>query len=227
MSGNIHLVLFDCDGTIVDSEASIWRAMADSFDAVRLPPPGRADVRRIVGLSLAEAVKTLLPEGDAGILARLESGYRSAFKKMRTDGAVDEPLFEGMHEVISTLAGMDNVLLGIVTGKSLAGLEITLENHGLRERFLTLQTACRHPSKPNPAMVEAACADLGIDAARTVVIGDTRYDMEMAVNSRTLGLGVLWGYHGRKELTQAGARTLAEKPSDLENLTLDLLGEQA
>src|SRR3546814_16607044 len=97
-------------------------------------------------------------------------------------------------------------LLGVATGKSDRGLNLCLASHGLSARFVTLQTADRHPSKPHPSMIEQAMAAAGAVAATTAMIGDTSFDMEMAVNAGTRALGVGWGYHYGKELVMDGGR---------------------
>ena len=217
-----RLAVFDCDGTLVDSQANICRAMEDCFTVAKLDPPPRASIRRIVGLSLVEAMQALLPDADAGFHAVMAEDYKRAFFAMRSDGSLDpEPLFDGIAEAVEALdaAGWH---LGVATGKSDRGLAIILDHHGLAERFMTLQTADRHPSKPHPAMLEAAMADAGATPATTVMIGDTSFDMAMARAAGTHAIGVAWGYHDPAELTEAGARLVAthaaELPAELERL---------
>lgn len=212
-----RLALFDCDGTLVDSQANICRAMEDCFVAARLEPPPRQATRRVVGLSLFEAMRALLPHGDERLHAKLAGDYRTTFQRMRGAGEVEEPLFEGIAEVLRDLDDAGWVL-GVATGKSDRGLALCLERHGLTRRFVTLQTADRHPSKPHPAMVDAAIAEAGASPATTIVIGDTSFDMEMARAGGTRPIGVAWGYHSVKELTAAGAFAIAECPADLPRL---------
>ena len=113
----------------------------------------------------------------------------------------------------------DGWLLGVATGKSDRGLEHCLASHGLSRHFVTLQTADRHPSKPHPAMLEAALFEAGAMPQHAVMIGDTAYDMVMAVNAGVRALGVDWGYHTPAELVDAGAEIVARTPLHL----LDLL----
>lgn len=217
-----RLAVFDCDGTLVDSQANICRAMEDCFTVAKLDPPPRASIRRIVGLSLVEAMQALLPDAEPDFHAVMAEDYKRAFFAMRTDGSLDpEPLFDGIAEAVAALdaAGW---LLGVATGKSDRGLSIILDHHGLAERFVTLQTADRHPSKPHPAMLEAAMAEAGAGPATTVMIGDTSFDMAMACAAGAHAVGVAWGYHDPAELTEAGARLVAahaaELPAELERL---------
>jgi phosphoglycolate phosphatase len=205
-----RLAVFDCDGTLVDSQANICRAMEACFAGARLDPPPRATIRRIVGLSLAEAMRALLPDADDAFHLAMADDYRRAFLAMRSDGSLDPaPLFDGVAEAVAALedAGW---LLGVATGKSDRGLAIILDHHGLTRRFVTLQTADRHPSKPHPAMLDAAIAEAGAAPDTTAMIGDTSFDMAMARAAGAHAIGVGWGYHAPAELTEAGAAMVAE-----------------
>ncbi len=200
-----RLALFDCDGTLVDSQANICRAMEEAFLHARLDVPDRAAIRRIVGLSLVEAVAGLIPDAEPDLHVHLAQCYRDRFIEMRRSGGLAaEPLYDGIADTIETLDA-NGWVLGVATGKSDRGLHLLLDHHGLKHRFVTLQTADRHPSKPHPSMVEAAMAEAGATAETTVMIGDTSYDMAMAVAARAHPLGVSWGYHAPEDLTAAGA----------------------
>jgi phosphoglycolate phosphatase len=209
-----RLALFDCDGTLVDSQHTICAAMDEAFIAARLDPPGRAATLQIVGLSIYEAMQAMLPEGDDALHRLLAEEYKHAFHRMRAKGLVQEPLYAGILESIEALAAAGWVL-GVATGKSDRGLALCLAHHGLTDRFVTLQTADRHPSKPHPAMIEAAMAEAGACAEITVMIGDTSFDMAMAVAAGTRALGVAWGYHAVDELRLAGADAIALHPRDI------------
>ena len=209
-----RLALFDCDGTLVDSQAVICTAMATAFTQAGHRAPPTAAIRRIVGLSLVEAVAVLLPGEDDMQHRAIAADYKRVFQTMRANGAVDEPLFDGIAAVIATLVA-DGWQLGVVTGKSDRGLAHVLAHHGLARHFVTLQTADRHPSKPHPAMVIAAIAEAGLAADRTVVIGDTSYDIIMARAAGVRAIGVAWGYHPVAELSAAGAHAIAASPADL------------
>lgn len=213
----LRLALFDCDGTLVDSQADICAAMDLAFSAAGLAPPHRQQTRRVVGLSLLEAMRQLHPEGADDDHAALADHYRHAFRQRRSSGAVEEPLYDGIAALVRDLdqAGW---LLGVATGKSDRGLAHCLETHGLTGHFVTLQTADRHPSKPHPAMVEAALAATGADREGTVMIGDTAYDMAMARAAGVRAIGVSWGYHETEDLIGAGADVVAHTVAELRNL---------
>lgn len=208
----VRLAMFDCDGTLVDGQANICRAMEAAFDRDGLPPPPRAAIRRIVGLSLAEAIAVLAPGADH---QRLAADYRTIFRAMRDDGRLDdEPLFDGVADAIEAIVA-GGWTLGVATGKSDRGLAHVLARHGLAHRFATLQTADRHPSKPDPAMLLAGMAEAGAAAENTVMIGDTSFDMAMAHAVGARAVGVAWGYHDVAELIAAGTDVVAERAADL------------
>jgi phosphoglycolate phosphatase len=210
----VRLAVFDCDGTLVDGQASICTAMDSAFAAAGLAAPDRNQVRRIVGLSLLQAVRRLLPDHDDALHLDIVESYKQAFRAARAAGELSEPLFGGIGETVVALhqAGWT---LGVATGKSDRGLEHCLAMHGLTARFATLQTADRHPSKPHPAMLQAALDDVLADPADAVMIGDTDFDMAMAEAAGVRAIGVAWGYHDAHELLAAGAEFVAETPSAL------------
>jgi len=209
-----RLAIFDCDGTLVDSQANICLAMEDCFARAGLAPPDRSRTRRVVGLSLVEAMQAMLPDEEPGTHLALAEDYKQAFHRLRGQGLVEEPLYDGIAQLIEELDA-DGWLLGVATGKSDRGLKLCLERHGLHPRFVTLQTADRHPSKPHPSMVEQAMAEAGAVPQSTIVIGDTSYDMAMARAAGATAVGVAWGYHGAQELSEAGAHYIASDPSEI------------
>ena len=206
--------MFDCDGTLIDSQANICRAMDTAFGRAAIALPSHEAVRRIVGLNVIEAVAALLPDDNTDFHRRVAADYKLAFQQLRADGHIDEPLFDGIAELLGAL-GDGGWRLGVATGKSGRGLSLALAQHGITERFITLQTADHHPSKPHPSMVEAAMAEAGATPAMTVVIGDTSFDMAMAINAGARALGVSWGYHPADELLAAGAEHVAPHPAAL------------
>lgn len=218
----VRLALFDCDGTLVDSQAAIVAAMEAGFAAVGLAPPPADSIRRIVGLSLVEAVARLIPEEDPALHVEIAEAYKAAFQTNRLAGRHPEPLYPGV------LAALDRLeeagcILGIATGKSRRGLLAVLEHHRLRDRFVTLQTADFAPGKPHPEMVERAMKETGSDRPGTVMIGDTTYDMQMARNARVSALGVTWGYHGEGELVETGAHRIVHDYGSLPDAVLGLM----
>jgi phosphoglycolate phosphatase len=212
---SIRLAVFDCDGTLVDSQANICRAMERAFATLGLAPPPRVAIRAIVGLSLVEAMTMLAPDLPDDAHPALADAYRTIFRTMRESGELDaEPLYDGLVAVLDALAA-DGWRLGVATGKSDRGLAHVLALHGLTDRFVTLQTADRHPSKPDPAMLHAAMAAAGALPHMTAMIGDTTFDMAMARAAGVRAIGVSWGYHREDALWQAGAAKVAQRCADL------------
>lgn len=218
MSTRLRLVVFDCDGTLVDSQHSICAAMSEAFAACGLSAPAREDVRRVVGLSLDEAIGRLLTPPDAGHLSRLVSLYKQAFFDLRQRAGNDhDPLFPGVLDVLAAFEDA-GVLMGVATGKSRRGLDAVLAGHSLTHHFVTLQTADRHPGKPHPAMLEAALDETGLTASDAVLVGDTSFDMEMAGNAGVYAIGVTWGYHPVAELRSSGADHIVSRFNELPEL---------
>lgn len=210
-----RLAIFDCDGTLVDSQANICLAMARAFAAEGLVAPDLHIVRRIVGLSLVEAMRGLLPEAEDGLHRRLAKHYKQAFQSLRQENALAvEPLYDGLLGLLDRLEA-EGWLLAVATGKSDRGLDLCLKHHGIKQRFVSLQTADRHPSKPDPSMVFEALADADVAPHNAVIIGDTSYDMLMGVNANIRALGVNWGYHEPAELIAAGADLVAQNMDEL------------
>ena len=206
-----RLVIFDCDGTLVDSGATIRAALEQAFETHgQLCPPPEV-TRKVIGLSLMEAMAVLVPDGDH---AALTQTYKDAFFAMRGAGQVEEPLFDGILELLDALDA-DGWLLGVATGKSERGLRHCLESHGLMSCFVTFQTADRNPSKPHPAMALAAMADAGVEPHQTIFVGDTGWDMGCACGAGAGAIGAGWGYHDAEELTAAGAYGVAAQPDEV------------
>lgn len=214
-----RLAVFDCDGTLIDGQASICRAMEEAFAEATLPAPDRHMVRRMVGLSLPQAVRRLVPEIDEDLQRELVDGYKRAFRAQREAGELSQPLFAGIVEVLDALHGA-GWQLAVATGMSRRGLDHCLASHGLTRHFVSLQTADDHPSKPDPAMLEAALFEAAAEPAEAVMIGDTAYDMQMARDAGVRGIGVDWGYHAPHELIAAGAEFVAESPAQLKERLL-------
>lgn len=210
----VRLAVFDCDGTLVDGQAAVCDAMDAAFAAAGQPLPDRHAVRRAVGLSLPQAIRILLPDAADDLRAEIDRAYRDAFRSRRESGMLVEPLYDGIADLLAALDSR-GWKLGVATGKSDRGLGHCLETHGLSHLFGTLQTADRHPSKPHPAMLEAAMDDLLALPADTVMIGDTQYDMVMAREIGVRAIGVDWGYHTADELIAAGADAVAADPAHL------------
>jgi len=218
----IRCAIFDCDGTLVDSGATIHRALGLAFADHGLTLPPREQSQKVIGLSLVEAMEVLAPDLEADRHHRLAQTYKDAFVTLRGQKQVEEPLFDGILPLLDALEA-GGWLLAVATGKSDRGLRHCLASHDLQARFLSLQTADRHPSKPHPSMALTAMADCGAAPERTIVIGDTGWDMGMAKGAGMHAIGALWGYHDAAELEAAGADALAAEPGDVLGLAEQLV----
>jgi phosphoglycolate phosphatase len=226
MPSTLRLALFDCDGTLVDSQHSIVAAMTAAFEAFGLEPPDAMQTRRVIGLSLDEAIARLMPEEGCGYAPhQLAEVYKETFRANRIGGVHDDPLFPGVVEALNALEGAD-VLLGIVTGKSRRGLDAVLERYRLRDRFVTLQTADTGPGKPDPSMVLRALNETGAERRDTVIVGDTAFDVLMARAAGAHSIDVSWGYHHPAELLEAGADRLVDDYDGIPLAVMELLDSQ-
>lgn len=188
-----RLVIFDVDGTLVDSQGHILAAMKLAFTALGHDVPARAQVLSIVGLSLPVAMARLAPDLDPSEHLKLVATYKDAFATLRAQDL--SPLYAGAADMLARLARQSDLVLGIATGKSRRGLDHLVAAHNWAGQFATMQVADDHPSKPHPAMIHACLQETGISPAHAVMVGDTTFDMDMAHAAGINALGVSWGYH--------------------------------
>ena len=212
----MRLVLFDCDGTLVDSAKLIHEVMARTFADFGHARPDIAETKAIIGLTLDIAIARMQgkPHVDDEALA-MTAHYKAIYGGVRTEPGFQEPLFPGIASLMARLERQDGLILGAVTGKSRRGLDLIRTAHGFEKTFFVSRTADDCPSKPHPAMVTECCSEAGIDAARTVVVGDAIYDMQMAKAAGARAIGVAWGYASVPELAEAGADHILRTPADL------------
>jgi phosphoglycolate phosphatase len=208
------LVVFDCDGTLVDSQHVIVACMLQAYAIHGLQAPEASAIRRVIGLPLLECMARLSPEHPADRHAVLTEAYKEAFFASRQRPDHHEPLFDGAVAALDRLEAQ-GYLLGVATGKARRGLNAVLERHDLMRRFVTLQTGDNGPGKPHPAMLERAMAETGLAPQDVFMIGDTSYDMLMARSAGVHAIGVSWGYHPAEELRAAGAHAVIESFDEL------------
>lgn len=212
----MKLVLFDCDGTLVDSARLIHEVMARTFVDFGYERPDIIATKSIIGLTLDIAIARMQgkPHVDDEAVAMM-ARYKAIYPDVRDEADMGTPLFDGIKPLIDTLTGRDELLIGAVTGKSRRGLTQILETHGFAPHFIVSRTADDCPSKPHPAMVMECCAETGMDARDTLVIGDAIYDMQMAKAAGARAIGVAWGYAPVEDLLAHGADAIAHHPNDL------------
>jgi phosphoglycolate phosphatase len=223
MTAPLKLAVWDVDGTIVDSRQIIQRAMNRAFERAGLGGIEYDRTRTIVGLELTEAILRLAPpDYPAERIPRLATYYKEAFVEQREEPGFEEPLYEGARETIERLVDA-GWLMGVATGKARRGLDIVFGHHDLHRYFDTFQTVDGGPGKPHPRMVLDAMKETGTDPIQTVMIGDTRFDMEMGRNAGVHTLGVSWGFHTPEEIREGGAHDLHDGFDTL-NTALDAFG---
>ncbi len=223
---DLKLVIFDVDGTLIDSQDFILAAMKRAFKTSGHPEPSRADVLSIVGLSLDSAVSVLLPDlspkenADAVVL------YQQSFLDLRAEqgGEHNVPMYPGARNALERLHQQDQTLMGVATGKAMRGLEHAYDAHDLRKFFVTSQTADGHPSKPHPSMLHTALNETGVDVGRAIMVGDTEFDIEMGVAAGFATIGVSWGYHPVDRIKSAGADIIIDDFSELDTALQRLWG---
>ena len=215
------LILFDVDGTLVDSQNIIVAAQRAAFAKFGLEPPSRERSLSIVGLSLFEAFADLT--GSKGPVAGLVEAYKEAFAVLRLDPAHEEPLFPGAADCLHSLVARTEVTLGIATGKSRRGVSRLIERFGWAQIFGTIQTADDAPSKPHPEMIRRAMAETGTEPQHTLMVGDSGYDMAMARAAGALPIGVSWGFQPVAALKDAGAETIVDSYPELRHVLENLL----
>ena len=203
----MKLVVFDVDGTLIDSQDMIVSAMNAGFEDAGLAPVPREAVLSIVGLSLPVSVATLAPDASPAQRDKVVEGYRAAYLRARMHR--DAPLYPGAQDCLDALSARPGLALAIATGKARRGLDVLIEAHGWERLFVSRQTSDLHPSKPHPAMLQAALDEAGVEAGRAAMVGDTEFDIAMGVAAGTRAFGVAWGYHPQARLVAAGAAMVA------------------
>ena len=211
-----NLVIFDCDGTLVDGQHLVIASMKEAFKRHGFEEPDDRATRRVIGLSLEIAVAEVLGHELAHHAGEVAGTFKQAFHDLRANKTLAEPFYDGARELVNALSKRDDVLLGIATGKSMRGVDIMLEREGWQETFITIQTADSAPSKPHPGMILNAMSESGARVENTIMIGDTTFDMEMARAAAVKALGVAWGYHDVKSLEEAGAHVIFDDYPALE-----------
>lgn len=201
-----RLVIFDVDGTLVDSQLDILDSMTNAFAGQGLPVPSHEAIKGIVGLSLPVAMTHLAPHVPETTRDALVTGYKAAYNALRmANGEQGSPMFPGAREALDRLAHSPDVRLAIATGKSRRGLDALLQAHRLDGLFVSTQVADDHPSKPHPSMIHACLGEAGVGAENAVIVGDTEFDIAMGHAGGIRTIGVTWGYHPVARLQRADA----------------------
>ncbi len=216
----MKLVIFDCDGTLVDSQNKIGINMKETFETVGLVWPGQAATRSIIGLSLLPAMQKMYPQGTLAQHEKLVKTYKEVSHRETSTQKAVMTFYDGALAAIERLRARDDVLLAIATGKSHRGALFMLEAAKLPvNAFISIQTADSAHSKPHPEMIMNAMADAGgVGGHDTVMIGDASYDMEMARAANVHALGVDWGYQSVETLENSGAHKIMSHFNQLDEM---------
>lgn len=218
----MRLVLFDLDGTLIDSEALIVETVSNAFRAINEPVPSDQAIRSISGITARDAMAILAPAAEPSRIEQILESYRVHYRVVA--GTSREPLFDGALEALDRLQAEPETIVAVATGKGYRSATTLLERHGILDRFQSVQTPDHNRGKPDPQMVETAMAKAGAAKAETVMIGDTVHDMRMAKAAGVKGIGVAWGYHETSELHAAGADIVIERFDQLDGAIAQLLG---
>lgn len=218
----MRLVIFDLDGTLIDSVALIVDTITNAFRAVNEPVPDERKIRSISGITARDAMAILAPAATAERVEEITESYRTHYRAGA--GLAREPMFEGALAALDRLQTDPETILAVATGKGHTGAVTLLELHGIVGRFNSIETPTHNRGKPDPQMIETAMSKAGAGAKQTVMIGDTVHDMRMAKAAGVSAIGVAWGYHERMELIEAGADIVIDRFDDLDAAVEKLTG---
>jgi phosphoglycolate phosphatase len=219
----LKLIIFDFDGTLVDSRSLILESHRIVFSEFQLPAPPPADSLALVGKSL-DVILTQLA-GPAAPILEMVKAYDLLLPQLRADSAFAEKPFDGVGDLLSELSTASDTVLGVATGHRTDTIAPALEELRWTGFFKTIQAADTAPSKPHPAMLLQALAATGVTPENAVFIGDTTFDMEMAQAAQLRSIGVGWGYHQTEQLLAAGAHRVVQSVGQLRDCIRSAMGE--
>lgn len=219
----MKLIIFDFDGTLVDSRSLILESHRIVFSEFQLPAPPPADSLALVGKSL-DVILTQLA-GPAAPILEMVKAYDLLLPQLRADSAFAEKPFDGVGDLLSELSTASDTVLGVATGHRTDTIAPALEELRWTGFFKTIQAADTAPSKPHPAMLLQALAATGVAPENAVFIGDTTFDMEMAQAAQLRSIGVGWGYHQTEQLLAAGAHRVVQSVDQLRDCIRSAMGE--
>ncbi len=206
-----QLLVFDWDGTLVDSEACIIDAMQLASAEADLPKCNDAQIRDVIGLSLEGAIEALFPEAEISVRSSVADRYREHYFSTSTSAV---PVFEGVVEMLEKL-NQENYFLAVATGKSRRGLDRSLSESGLDKYFHTTRCADESLSKPSPQMLIEIMNFFGLEAEEALMIGDSEYDLQMANNAGMGSVDVSYGVHNAARLQQCEPLGIIHKITEL------------
>jgi phosphoglycolate phosphatase len=218
----MQLIIFDLDGTLIDSVALIVETVTAAFSAVNEPVPTEAAIRAISGITAHDAMGILAPAATPARVGEILDSYRAHYRQRA--GTAREPMFQGALDALDRLRRRKDTTLAVATGKGHQGAVTLLGRHAILDRFQSIETPDHNRGKPDPQMIETAMRKAGATPRGTVMIGDTVHDMRMAKAAGVTAIGVAWGYHTVFDLNEAGADVIVESFAELEAAIDEVLG---
>lgn len=219
----LKLIIFDFDGTLVDSRSLILESHRIVFSQFQLPAPSPAESLALVGKSL-DVILTQLA-GPAAPILEMVRAYDLLLPQLRADSAFAERPFDGAGDLLSELSAASDTVLGVATGHRTDTIAPALEELRWTDYFKTIQAADTAPSKPHPAMLLQALAATDVTPENAIFIGDTTFDMEMAQAAKLRSIGVGWGYHRTERLLAAGAHRIVQSIDQLRDCIRTAMGK--
>jgi phosphoglycolate phosphatase len=213
MPNHYDLIIFDWDCTLMDSAARIVHCLQQAANTVNQPIPNASAIRHTIGLGLPEAIRHVFGSVNDAVSANLITAYRDHWHDHQIAASA---LFPGAINMLKTLQA-EGYLLAIATGKGRQGLNQALQDTQLTDFFQATRCADECLSKPNPQMIQEIIVDLDTTLNRTLMVGDTTYDMQMAANAKVDAIGVSYGVHAPAQLTAEGALAIVETLSEIPN----------
>jgi phosphoglycolate phosphatase len=217
----MRLVVFDLDGTLIDSVRHYVDTLTLAFNAIGQPVPDETTIRSVSGITSRDALAILSPGASPERVEEILQSYRTHY--LARAGVHSEPLFVGALDLLDRLQADPDTILAVATGKGYRSAITLLERHNILDRFDSIQTPDHNRDKPDPQMLETAMQRVGADRRQTVMIGDTVHDMRMARAAKVPSIGVTWGYHSSDDLLSEGAGTLVTRFDELEPAIVRLL----
>jgi phosphoglycolate phosphatase len=218
----VKLVIFDFDGTLVDSRKLIVESNRVVFGQFGLALPSEDESFALVGMSLDRVLLKLI--GPDAPVKQMAMAYHDVLPSLRADEAFAEVPFAGAAELLAALAERTDVRLGIATGHVSQAITPALQRFGWQKYFCTVQTADKAPSKPHPGMLLQALSEAGVAAEDSIMIGDTTFDIEMARAAGVRAVAVAWGYHRPDQLEAAGASVVVNDMGELRDHIFEAIG---
>lgn len=213
----LKLIVFDWDGTLMDSEARIVACLRAALNDIDLPDQPDEQLKNVIGLGLKEALQQLHPQGKDKEHQQLTDRYRYHFLE---SSKIPSPMFDGAQTLIENL-NQQGYFLAVATGKGRLGLDKVLDESGMARFFHYTRCADETRSKPHPQMLEEIISFCGVESDEAIMIGDTEYDLQMANHAGTHALAVSYGVHDKQRLLACNPLDCVDDMNELSHWLLN------